>query len=262
MIRLRFWLPVLLLFSIPAALAAEPGFQAITLFFGESWTGNAYTQPDYNVTGSEAGGIDPALGGGARFVLSEPFLFSFSALTIDPRVTLGLRRYLLYPSGRVVPTQIETALGATENLEPGVGSARVLTTRIEAPVGIEISLGERAAVAVAISPTLVLRLRAGDAVYEDQASDLNPMYSFFYGRLRWLRPDFHLAFRFDVSDYLAFALRSSTSISILDLADSTLPWWDQFQTGVGLEVSLSPPFSGLVRQPEDNREITLPETDN
>lgn len=244
-----------------AMVWAEPGFQSYTIVFGQRWTGNAYVPPDYNVTGSVGSPIDPAFGGGARFNLVDPFLFPSAALSIDPRMTISSRRFLLYPSGRVVPAPAETALGE-ENNEAGIGSARVLTFRVEAPVGLEIGLGEKAALSFALSPTLMFRLRAGEAEFATAVTDLNPMYSFFYGRMRWLRPDFHLVFRYDVSDYLAFALRSSTSVSILDMADATLPWWDQFQTGILLDLSLTPPLSGLFRAPEETREIALPDPES
>jgi len=254
-------LVLLVLTFLPVLAVAEPGFQSITVLFGESWTGNAYVPPDYNVTGSETGALDPAFGGGVRFNLVDPFLFGSGALTIEPRLILSARRYLLYPSLQVVPTQRETALGA-EDLVPGLGSARIMTFRIEAPVGLQIGMGERAALSVALSPSLVFRLRAGDAEYATAISDLNPMYAFFYGHLRWFRPDGQISFRYDVSENLSFTVRSSTSLSIWDMVDSTLPWWDQFQTGVSLELDLVPPLSGLFRTPEGNREITLPEVSN
>jgi hypothetical protein len=248
---IRFSLFPVLLLSFALCASAEPGFQSITLTFSETWTGNAFTPPDYAISGSEVFPIDTSIGGGARFNLVDPFLFASGALTVDPRLTLGTRYYLLYQSGWVVPTQDETALGEDENLQAGYGSARVLTVSIAAPVGMEFGLGERAALTVGLSPTLVFRLRAGDAIALDgDKSNLNGMYPFFYGRLRWLRPELHLAGRFDVSEYLAFTIRATSSISILDMADPTFPWWDQFQAAGTLEFSLTPPLSGLFRTEE------------
>jgi hypothetical protein len=80
--------------------------------------------------------------------------------------------------------------------------------------------------------------------------------------MRWLRPEFSITGRFDVSEFLALTVRSVTSISPLDLADTTLPWWDQFQTGLVLELNLAPPLRQVFRQPDDNRELTLPETES
>ncbi|MBU8914022.1 MAG: hypothetical protein KOO61_08375 [Spirochaetales bacterium] len=247
---IRAFAGLILSLTITSAVGAEPGFQSITLLFSETWTGNAYHL--YNeATGSEGVPIDPTAGGGARFNLVDPFLFESGALTVDPRLVVGARRYLLYPSGWVVPTQLETSLGGTENLEPGLGSARVLALTIAAPVGLEIGLGESAALTVGLSPTVVFRIRAGDADYLNDISDLNAMYPFFYGRLRWLRPELHLAGRFDLSEYLSFAIRATSSISILDLADATLPWWDQLQVAGTFELSATPPLSGLFRNPDD-----------
>ena len=119
--------------TISSAAAAEPGFQSFSLLFSETWTGNAY-HLTYDVTGSEGMPIDMSVGGGARFNLVDPFLSESGALTIDPRLVIGARRYLLYQSEWVVPTQQETSLGADENLVPGFGSARVLTFSVVAIV--------------------------------------------------------------------------------------------------------------------------------
>ncbi len=247
---IRAFAGLILSLTIASAAWAETGFQSATLLFSETWTGNAY-HLTYDVTGSEGVPIDTSVGGGARFNLVDPFLFESGALTVDPRLVVGARYYLLYQSGWVVPTQRETSLGGDENLAEGFGSARVLTFSVVAPVGLEIGLGERAAFTVGFSPTLVFRIRAGDADYLNDISDLNGMYPFFYDRLRWLRPELHLAGRFDLSEYLAFALRATSSISILDLADATLPWWDQFQIAATFELSVTPPLSGLFRHPDD-----------
>ncbi len=242
--------PLILALAITSAATADPGFQSFSLLFSETWTGNAY-HLTYDVTGSEGIPIDVSVGGGARFNLVDPFLFDSGALTIDPRLVIGARRYLLYQSGWVVPTQQETALGADENLLPGFGSARVLTFSLVAPVGLEIGLSESATLTVGFSPTMVFRVRAGDGEFLSDKSDLGGMYPFFYGRLRWLRPELHLAGRFDLSEYLAFAVRVTSSVSVLDLADATLPWWDQLQVAGTFELSATPPLSGLFRNSDE-----------
>lgn len=244
--RISVALSLLMLVFFSSAAGAQVTFRSVTVLVGETWTGNAYVQPLYNVTGSEAAPIDFSVGAGARIdlVRFSPGL----ALTLDPRLTLGARRYLLYPDGWVVPTQIETALGATEDPnEAGIGSARVLTVGLSVPVGLEMGLGERAALTMAVSPTTLYRIRAGRVAVQTDPSELDPMYAFFYGNLRWLRPELHLAVRVAVSDYLAFTIRALSSVSVLDLADPTLPWWDQLQAGGTVEFNLSPPFSGLLR---------------
>ncbi|MEE8441209.1 MAG: hypothetical protein V3S41_05760, partial [Spirochaetia bacterium] len=256
---IRVFTGMILCLTIASAAAAEPGFQSIALLFSETWTGNAYRQPYFDVTGSEGTPIDVSVGGGVRLNLVDPFLFDSVALTIDPRLVVGARRYLLYQSGWVVPASIETSLGADENLVPGFGSARVMTFSVVAPLGLEIGLGQSAALTVGFSPTLVFRIRAGDADYLNDISDLNAMYPFFYGRLRWLRPELHLTGRFDISEYLAFAVRITSSVSILDPADPTLPtlpWWDQLQVAGTFELSATPPFSGLFRDPDEGEPQT------
>lgn len=237
---------------VAGVAAADPGFQSVTLLFNETWTGNAYV-PD-GVTGSEPMPLDVHAGAGARFNLVDPFIFPAMALTVDPRLVLGARRFLLFESGRVVPTQLETGLG-DENGLPGLGAARVMSVAVSSPVSVEFRLGEAVALSFGVSPTVLFRIRAGDPVFQNSIDDLAGMYTFFYGNLRWLRPEIHLATRFTLSDYFAFALRATSSVSILDIADPALPWWDQMQISGALEASLTPPFSGLfrgLRQDEGN----------
>jgi hypothetical protein len=230
---------------------------------GETWTGNAYRQPYIDVTGSEATPVDLSVGAGVRMTLVR---FGPFALTLEPRVLAAARRYLLYPNGWVVPTQIETATGATEDPnEAGIGSARVLSLGLALPVGLEVGLGERVGLGLSISPTTVYRIRAGQVAVQTDASELNPMYTFFYGNLRWLRPELQLALRVDVSEALGFTVRAASSVSIMDLATPTfpalLPWWDQFQAGGSVELNLKPPFGALFRDRDagdQDAELALP----
>jgi hypothetical protein len=253
---------LLVFLSVALSAGAQVSFQSVTLLFNETWTGNAYRQPYVNVTGSEGTPIDAHGGGGVRIALVQSLLYPGGTLTLDPRLTLGVRRYLLYPDGRVVPSQIEQATGATEDPNvAGIGSARVITIGLAIPIGFEAGIGSRAGISLAFSPTTVFRIRAGDVDGPEDASELNPMYSYFYGRLRWLRPELHLAFRADVSDYLSVVIRATSSVSIMDLAanisDPVLPWWDQFQAGGSVELALSPPFSGLFRETDTAPESTV-----
>jgi hypothetical protein len=98
---------------------------------------------------------------------------------------------------------------------------------------------------------MLFRLRAGDADYLNDPSELNGMYTFFFGRLRWLRPELHIASRFDVSEALSFAIRIKSSVSMLDLGSETLPWWDQLQVAGAFELSVSPPFAAILPVVED-----------
>ena len=123
--------------------------------------------------------------------------------------------------------------------------------QVLAEASLTLAAGESAALTVGFSPTLVFRIRAGDADFLNDKSDLNAMYRFFYGRLRWLRPELHLAGRFDLSEYLSFAVRTTTAVSILDMADATLPWWDQLQVAGTFELSATPPLSELFRNSDE-----------
>ena len=138
--RLFFALAVPLFFAVLAIASAyslDERIDAITLGVNASWTGNGYkpnpADPggvyDFTVTGSEAFPIDAFVSGGIRLTLRAPDDGVGGALTITPQAELGMRRYLLFENGRVVPTQRETALGLDEEGNPGLGSARVLTLR-------------------------------------------------------------------------------------------------------------------------------------
>ena len=54
----RTLLSIILFLSLTISATAETGFQAITLHFGENWTGNAYRPPYVDATGSEGVPID------------------------------------------------------------------------------------------------------------------------------------------------------------------------------------------------------------
>ena len=251
--RLPRCVPALLLLLVSTTAWSQISFDSLTIIFGETWSANAYRQPYVDVTGSEAAPINAAVGTGARITFAR-FGPGF-AVTFDPRFLVSVRRYLLYPNGWVVPTQTETALGATEDPNvAGIGSARVISLGLVLPVGLEVGLGERVGLGLALSPSTVYRVLAGDVEVATDASELNGMYAFFYGNLRWLRPEVQLALRVDISDYLGFTVRANSSVSVMDLTNPTfpeLPWWDQLQVGGRIELNLSPPFSGLFRTEDD-----------
>jgi hypothetical protein len=240
---------------------------AISVGITGAWTGNGYkpdpSDPggiyDFDVTGSEGVPIDFSLLGGVRLTLAKPFLGGFGSLTLTPTMQLGMRRYLLYENGRVVPTQRETALGSDEESNPGLGSARVVTLRTSALLAYEITFQNRMAIVLGVSPTFLLRVRAGAAEFQSERSDLRPMYSFFYSRLRFLMPEVHVAFRFPLSEYLESTLFADYGVSVLDLTDTSLPVYDQMRVQVGIRFDLIPPYEGLLRDRDPG--LTIPELD-
>lgn len=241
------------------ALRAVPALSvdAVLLGFSQAWTGNGYVptpdDPDgpYNfaVTGSEPMPIDPFLGFGARLVLLETTAVA-GALTWSPTLQVGWRYYLLFASGRVVPSQIEAAAGAEGDV-PGIGSSRVVSVRLPLPIGYELRIGGAHALSIALSPTFVFRIPAGDVAPRDEDQDLSDMWGFFYDRMRFLMPELVLSYRFALSEYLEAALFATYGVSPLDLTDTTLPWYDQMRIAAGIELGLRPPFAGLARRRED-----------
>jgi len=261
--------PLFALFLSVTGIAAGVELESITVGFTEAWTGNGYVPTpddpggvyDFQVTGSEAMPIDPFLVAGVRLTLVDGLLAERNLLSLTPTLQLGVRRYLLYSNGWVVPTQKETALGDDEDNEPGLGSARVVTMRVSSPVSYEVGFANGSALVIGISPTLVFRIRAGDLEVQSAPSDLAPMYSFFYGSLRFLMPEAHLAYRFRLSDFLKASVFADYGVSILDLfgPESILPAYDQMRAQVGIRLELVPPFSGLFRDTEP--QVDLPRLD-
>ena len=152
---------------LPAAASAL-GFEALLLGFSEAWIGNGYVPTpndpggtyDFDVTGSESMPIDPHFAAGARVAVLEGVLASDAVLSVTPMLEASWRRYLLYESGRVVPTQIEGGAGSEGNT-PGIGSSGVLTLRLPVRLGYELRFGGRHAVLMSVSPTGVFRILAG-----------------------------------------------------------------------------------------------------
>jgi len=242
---------------LAAPLAFAAGFESLTFGLAEAWTGNGYVSTpddpggpyDFDVTGSEPLPIDPFVSIGARFALAGVR----AVLAFSPSVEVGARRYVLYESGRVAPTQIETALGA-EGSTLGRGSARVVTVRLPLPLRFELRFGG-SAFFLGVSPTGVFRIPGGQVVRRDEDTDLGGLYSFFYEDLRYLMPEASLGYRFAMSESVEAALSATWGVSVRDVRDATLPWYDQMRAAVGFELGIRPPLSGLARE----REEALPE---
>jgi len=242
---------------LAAPLAFTAGLESLTFGLSQAWTGNGYVSTpddpggpyDYDVTGSEPLPIDPFVSAGVRFALAG----DRAVLAFAPSIEVGARRYVLYESGRVAPAQIETALGA-EGTTLGRGSARVVTVRIPLPLAFELRFGGNA-VFLGLSPTGVFRIPAGAVERRDEETDLSGLTSFFYSNLRYLMPEASLGYRFAMSGSVEAALRATWGVSVRDLRDATLPWYDQMRASIGFELGIRPPVSGLVRE----REQALPD---
>ncbi|MFW5688706.1 MAG: hypothetical protein ACOC3H_01360 [bacterium] len=255
----RLLVSILVLAFVPTALFGL-GLEAITLGFAEAWTGNGYVptpndpggEYDFPVTGSEPTPIDPFGSIGVRIGVLNAF-DSGGVLTISPALEIGWRRYLLYASGRVVPAQIETALGDEDNVA-GIGSADVLTLRVPIPIGFEFRFGDQALL-MSISPTWQFRFPLAGFEIAEETGNLSGMTEFFMSNLRFLMPELALGYRFSMSDYLDATIRATAGVSVLDLMDTSLPWYDQMRVSLGVELGFRPPFGGIARE----REGELPE---
>jgi hypothetical protein len=259
--RARFASLLLLLVGVCVGASAL-GLEAVTVGFAEAWTGNAYVgtpddpggEYDFDVTGSEPFQVDPFARVGVRFGLVDGFIAPGAVLVVAPAVEIGWRRYVLFDSGRVAPAQIETATGA-EGSVLGVGSARVLTLRLPLPVSYDQRFANGNAVFMSLSPSLVFRIPVGQVELRDEDSDLSGMTDFFYDRMRFLMPEIAVGYRFALSDYLDASIHLTYGVSLLDLFDSTLPWYDQTRLAIGIDLGLVPPFGGLARDREAEQQL-------
>lgn len=253
--RRRFLIPIAALFlvTLPLTGAAALAFEAATLGYGQAWTGNAYVPPQFEVTGSEAMPIDGFARMGARLSLVEGFIVERAVLSVHPALGIGLRYYLLYASGRVVPTQIETATGWDGEL--GLGAARFLTLRLQLPLAFEYRLAGGAALLLGVSPTTVFRIRAGHVEKQSEDTDLSGFGTYFYGSLRFLMPELTLAARFGVSDYLDSTVHATWGVSILDLTDPVLPSWHEMRVEIGMTIGLKPTIEGLFRSRRERQPL-------
>jgi hypothetical protein len=246
---------ILALLALVPAAAFGLGFEAVTLGFAEAWTGNGYVPTpddpggtyDFEVTGSEPMPIDPFVSVGVRFGLLAGFE-SGAVMGFSPALQLGWRRYLLLQSGRVVPAQIEAAAGAEGNT-PGVGSADVLTVRLPLPLAFELRFGGNA-VWMSISPTLQARLPVWGYELSSPDADLSGMFSFFYDDYRFVTPEAALGYRFRVSDHFEATIHATYGLSVMDVLDTSLPWYDQMRIAVGVDLGFIPPFGDLTRERE------------
>lgn len=251
-----------LLILLISTTAGAFEFRAVTFGFAQAWTGNGYVPNpggtfDFDVTGSEAMPIDGFGGLGVRFELLDQFISPGGALALAPAIEFGYRRYALFESGRVVPAPTETG-NVEENGVIGPGSADVLTIRIPLAFRYEITYPSGAVLHTSASPTVLLRFPVANEVVRDSSTDLGGMTDWFFSNLRFLTPEIGAGYRVQISSAAEAGLTVTYGVSLVDLFDSSVPFYDQMRLAVGLEVSLIPPFGGLVRprDPDD-----LPDSD-
>ena len=234
-------------------VASALGLEAIESGISQAWTGNAYVTGragvEGTITGSEEMPIDGFWAVGARIALLDELLAANAVLTFTPGLEFGLRNYVLFESGRVVPTQVETATGAEDN-QLGRGSARILTIRLPLAVAYELRFGGGHAFLMALSPTGVFRIPAGHVVRRDDDDDLSDLYGHFYSGVRFLMPELSLGYRFPVSDSFDVTIRLDYGASITDVFDPALEVWNGMRAALGVRLGFRLPFVGLLRERE------------
>ncbi|TVQ23891.1 MAG: hypothetical protein EA382_09140 [Spirochaetaceae bacterium] len=234
-------------------VAPALGLEAIESGISQAWTGNAYLTGlpgvEGTITGSEAMPIDGFWSVGARVALLDELLSSNAVLSFTPALEFGLGYYVLFESGRVVPTQIETATGAEDN-QLGRGAARILTIRLPLMIAYELRFAGGHTILMGLSPTGVFRVPAGHVERRDDDDDLSDLYGHFYRGARFLMPEVGLGYRFPVSDFFDVTIRADVGASIVDMMDPDLAVWNGMRAALGVRLGFRLPFAGLLRERE------------
>lgn len=245
-----FTVAALLLLAAGSALGVE--LDSLLIGGSEVLTVNRYNRPwaddllraltpeddtEVRITGSEGVPLDVWVSGGARLLMAELREGQFT-VTFEPTLGLSVREYLLYPSGRVVPTQSETGLG-DEMGEPGRGVRRVLTAAVGVPWYIGYQIVPRYGVALGLSLTTLWRIPVGTLT-----GDPAGLVGYFYREARFFMPEVQLVNRIEVTEALGFDVRTTVGFPVFHLWDGNqLPFWDQARFGLGIDLRLKLPLS-------------------
>lgn len=251
---LPIWFVLALLITAPLS-AFE--LDSITVGGGELWTVNRYNLPwaesvlqalapdrDVTLTGSAGVPIDPEATAGVRFAVAQLRDGAFP-VSFEPSLGLSARNYLLYPSGRVVPTQVETELG-DEMGQPGVGRQRLLTATVRIPWYIGYQIVPRYGVAFGVSLSTLWRIP-----FFDNAGEPRGVAGYFYENARFFMPELILLNRIEVTDALGADIVASAMLPVYHIWDGNqLPFFDQAKVGIGVQLRVRLPLSQLLPEAE------------
>ncbi len=176
------------------------------------------------VQGSDVSPIRFAVGGGARFSLSESWFFS-------PSVRFFGQEYiLLKDSGKAVPTQIET--GAE------LGSiAGTLGVIMGFPFTWEYAFAEKVAFGLGASPSLLFRI----PVVPIDGTEIGELRSYFLRAGRFLAPEFFGSVAYAVSERTRAVLSIRTTIPVYNLWSAfDTPFWDELMIIPTLTIRVVP----------------------
>jgi hypothetical protein len=220
--QMVFFLCVLLAVALQAH-----AFEVSELDFhlGQAWIGNGYTEDaDGNsVQGSDVSPLNFTAGFGAQLELA-PFV------KLAPTLLLYWQEYLETPSGKAVPTQIETGSAAGDL----AGSLALL---LSVPYVYEWSLNENMAISAGVSPSFVFRL----PVRPIEGSEVGGLYGYFFSEARFIVPEILGSFLYRINDTVRFGINLRIFLPVHNLwTKYEVAFFDEAMILPNLELRLTP----------------------
>ncbi len=213
----------LLLSAAGAANALEVG--ELNVHLGQAWIGNGYTTDADGepVQGSDVSPLNFTGGFGVDLEFAPRVRFA-------PSLFLYWQEYLETPSGKAVPTQIETGTAAG-NIAGSLGIV------LSMPYIYEWSLSEEFAILAGASPSVVLRLPAQPI----EGSDVDGLYEYFFSEARFLQPEVMGSFLYRLNETVRFGLNLRVFFPVHNLwTQYEVDFFDEAMILPNLELRLSP----------------------
>jgi hypothetical protein len=217
-------------FLLCLLLAAAPQTRAFELseldfHLGQAWIGNGYTEDaDGNsVQGSDVSPLNFTAGFGAQLELAP-------LVKLAPTLLLYWQEYLETPSGKAVPTQIETGSAAGDL----AGSLALL---LSVPYVYEWSLNETMAISAGASPSFVFRL----PVRPIEGSEVGGLYGYFFSEARFIVPEILGSFLYRINETVRFGINLRIFLPVHNLwTKYEVAFFDEAMILPNLELRLTP----------------------
>ncbi|MFP4373877.1 MAG: hypothetical protein ACLFPO_06090 [Spirochaetaceae bacterium] len=213
----------LLLSAAGAASALEIG--ELDLHLGQAWIGNGYTTDADGepVQGSDVSPLNVTAGFGVDLEFAPRVRFA-------PTLFFFWQEYLETPSGKAVPTQIETGTAAGEI----AGSIGLI---LSMPYVYEWQLSEDVALLAGASPSVVARLPARPI----EGSEVGGLYEYFFSEARFLLPEITGSFLYRLNESLRFGLNLRVFLPLHNLwTQYEVDFYDEAVILPNLELRLTP----------------------
>jgi len=193
-------------FFVPRTYALNVG--DIDARLGLFWIGNGYTV-DASGNPVQKSDVSP-LAGGAGIDLG----FHLSpSLTLRPAIDLFGIEYAMTTSGKVVPTQIESA-----------DALLMLNVLISAPLTMTFPIADKLQLSAGVSPSVLLRIPTIGYGSPDRAA----ITAYMYQSARFFYPEAQIGLNYLFTPRVQFGLMLRTLFPIFHFWDGEqVPFWDQ-----------------------------------